>query len=235
MKLLQRLSVGGARLVTPELASGQLALWPEQAWAEWAEPFSRALNLDPLLLALDELVATTPAHDAALDARAAPLVHRLLPLTRREASEPGLWRYLAVVQRPDVVRHRWEATSWSSMRKRFWSIGTRPDSNAFSRWWWIAELTREGADYGLTERALRRQPVATSIFVRTLSYSKPAVRACVEVLEGQEAAVIERTMTWFSRWLAKVPLEALSHEALVAELERLVRMHGRGEPSVRSE
>jgi hypothetical protein len=37
-------------------------------------------------------------------------------------------------------------------------------------------------------------------------------------------------MTWFSRWLAKVPLETLSHEALVAELERRVRVSGRGEP-----
>ena len=222
MTSMQRLKPDGQRLATPELASGQQRLWAEEAWRDVVEPLDRAFPLEPLDAALDALLARTPAHQVAIDVEIAPLVHRHLPLSRREASDAGVWQWLAIVHRPDVVRHRWENSSWSTMRTRFLRPGTRPDANAFSRWWWIAELTRNGEDYGLTRRVLRRQPLATAIFVRSLSFYRPAICACVELLEDLEATAIERVMLELSRFLATVPLEAMSEGALREDLARMV-------------
>jgi hypothetical protein len=227
--LLQRLRPAGAGLAQRDLASGERQRWAEEALGELVEPFGRELSLDALDAGLDELLATTPRHDARIDSAAAVLVHRALKLTRREAADIGVWRWLAVVHRPDVVRHRWENSSWASTRRRFLAPGTRPDSNTFARWWWIAELSRAGDDYSLTTRVLRRQPLATAIFVRSLASYGPAVRACVEVLEEVDAGLIERVMLELSRTLATVPLEAMSEAALVVELRRiLARLGGSG-------
>lgn len=83
---------------------------------------------------MDGVIATTVPFDAAaIDAALACALHRALPLSRRLAADWGLWRYLAVVHRPDIVRHRWELRSWTTMRDRFWRGGTRPGSNVFGR------------------------------------------------------------------------------------------------------
>ena len=113
---LHRLEVGGRKLVTPELARGEIDRLPESATRANVEPFARAVDLAELDAALSEVRARTPAHDAAaIDGLAAPMIHAALRLTRREAADLGVWRWLAVVHRPDFVRHRWEFRSWSTM------------------------------------------------------------------------------------------------------------------------
>ena len=157
--------------------------------------------------------------DTALDADLAPRLHRALKLTRREAADVGLWRFLTVVARPDFVRHRWENKSWATMRTRFLRPGTRPDSNALGRLWWMAELTRADSDYSLTARMLKSQSLANAIFVRSLSYYQPAVVALVDTLENRGADEVERTMVRLTRWLGVTPLEGLSSE----DISRRVR------------
>lgn len=228
MTSLQRLKGDGQRLATPELASGQTVLWPEEAWRDVVEPLDRVIPLAPLDAALDAVIGGSAAHQVTLDIELAPLVHRHLPLSRREASDPGVWQWLAIVHRPDAVRHRWENSSWATMRTRFLRSGTRPDSNAFSRWWWMAELTRDRDDYGLTRRILRRQSLATAIFVRSLCFYRPAICACADVLEDLEATAIERVMLELSRLLATVPLEAMSEEDLRGDLAKIVARVGSG-------
>ncbi|SRR5713101_4741900 len=216
--LLRRLRNEGIQLVTPRLASGEESRPPEAQSGDLLEPCEIDLPLDALDNLLDTLIESTQPFDSGIDARAAPAIHRALPLTRRVASDAGVWRFLAVVHRPDFVRHRWENKSWATMRSRFWSIGTRPDSNAFCRLWWIAELSRQGGSYQLTERVLRRQGLANSIFVRSLSFYGPAVQACIEVLEDEPADVIERAMLRFNRVLSIVPMESQSVEDLLGLL-----------------
>ena len=222
MTALMRLIPDGARLVTPELASGERDRWKPEEFEPLVAKVSRELRLDSLDAALDHAISSWAPHDPAMDAQLAPLVHRHLPLTLREASEIGVFRFLAVVHRPDVVRHRWDAAVWGQARSRFLTAGTRPDSNAFYRWWWIAELTRVGADYSLTERVLRRQSLATAIFARSLSFHRPAVRACIAALEDCESSVIERSMLEMSRWLALVRLESLDEATIAAELQQIM-------------
>ncbi|HMI91187.1 MAG TPA: DUF6339 family protein, partial [Polyangiales bacterium] len=171
--MLRGLRAEGKRLLTPELASGEVPRWGEREYAPLLLELERRTALDALDHAVDLTLAATAAFEPASDVLLAPRLHRALPLSRREASNAAPWRFLSVVHRPDLVRHRWENRSWASMRARFWSAGTRPDSNVFCRLWWIAELSRDGDDYGLTELVLARPALATSLFVRNISNYQP--------------------------------------------------------------
>lgn len=219
--MLRRLINEGRRLVVPELASGERDRWPEEAYLPLVLEAERTRSLEQLDEVVDRARAEFPPHDTALDAWAAPRLHAALPLTRREAADPGIWRYLAVVYRPDFVRHRWENRSWSTMSRRFWSPGTRPDSNAFARLWWIAELTRDGDDYDLTERVLRRQPLATNLFVRGLSSYRPVVATLVDALEDAPSEVIEVTVRRMQKAAATLVVEAMGEEELAGLVGRL--------------
>jgi hypothetical protein len=220
MKLLS-LEPEGIRLVTPELAAGTLVRWPEPAWRPVVadlpadQPSVALARLDRVL---DELIATLPAYDTAIDAWLAPRLHMALPLSRRAASNPGVFRFLSVVHRPDVIRHRWANVSWATMRSRFWSIGTRHTSNMLARLWWIAELTRDGSSYALTERVLTKQSLAIQIFVRSWSQHRPAVEAFVDTLHDAPSEDIEHAARMLSRYLATTPLEGLGREDIVAAL-----------------
>lgn len=209
----------GRRLVTEEFVSGNRARWTEDVWRPFVAEPERSVELEALDGHIGQVVRNYPAHDPAIDAVFAPHLHAALQLSRREAAEPGLWRYLAVIHAPQFVRHRWEYLSWATASTRFWSLGTRHTSNAFARLWWIAELTRDGESYELTTRVLSKPSFATQIFVRSWSQHTPAVRAFLDVLGAAPAEVIERTARELSRHLAIVPLERLDY----GELQRIVR------------
>lgn len=216
--LLMRLKPEGQRLVTPELAAGQVDAWEEETWRELAAPFGREVQLLDFHRVVDDACRLHERFDYAIDAFLAARLHRTLPLTRREASDVGVWRWLAAVARPGFVRHRWENSAWAQMRSRFLRAGTRPDSNALGRLWWIAELCREGDDYSLAERVLQRSTLTTAIFVRSLSFYRPAISACVEVLQDAPAEQTERALLALNRWLSVTVLEGLTEAELVDAL-----------------
>jgi hypothetical protein len=206
---LHKLDVGGRKLVTPELARGEIDRLPEEAYKANVEPFPRVADLAEFDAVIDEVCAHTPSYDAAaIDGRAAPAIHAALRLSRREAADAGVWRWLAVIHRPDFVRHRWEFRSWTTMRDRFWRAGTRPDSNAIGRLWWIAELTVVGGSYELTDHVLATQTLANAIFVRQLSGYLPAVQAVIEMVAGTGTGVVEHLLLRLHRHLSVAPLEA---------------------------
>jgi len=219
--ILRALHPDGRRLVVPELASGERDRWPEAAYAGLVRELPTRVELDDLDAAVDAVLADFAPYDAAIDARAAVALHRALPLSPREAAEPGVWRFLAVIHRPDFVRHRWENRSWKTMRTRFWRIGTRPDSNALARLWWIAELSRRGRDYATTERVLSRQPLANNLFVRDMASYRPLVHAYVEALHDAPSGVIEACTRALQRRLSLVVLESLDEAELTALLREL--------------
>jgi hypothetical protein len=217
---LHRLGAEAGHLVSRELASGDLARHEASAYERFLDACEVPVELDAFDDAVDGLLATTPRHDAGIDRIAAPALHRALPMSRREASQPGVWRFLAVAHRPDFVRHRWENRSWATMRTRFWSPGTRPDSNAFCRLWWIAELTRDGASYRLTDEVFARQALATNLFVRTIGHHRPAVTAFLEAM-GDSPDDVERVARALNRSLGTLVLETLGHDELVALVREL--------------
>lgn len=223
MTPLRTLAPEARRLVTHELASGIVVRWPERAWRPLAKDTPRPIDLGAFDAIVDEMLAKFEPFDTAIDAWIAPRLHRALGLTRREAADPGVWRYLAVVHRPDFLRHRWENRSWAVTRSRFWSTGTRHTSNPFGRLHWIAELTRDGDDYTLTERTLSRPALANPLFDRGWSAHRPAVEACVDLLAEAPAETIERTARDLSRHLGTVPLEFLDTSDLRRVLARMIR------------
>jgi uncharacterized protein DUF6339 len=216
---LQRLSAEARSLVVRELATGALLRHDPSAYDRFLDDAAVSVDLSELDEKLDGIIATTRRYDASIDRVAAPAIHRTLPLTRREAANPGVWRFLAVAHRPDFVRHRWEARSWAAMQTRFWSPGTRPDSNAFYRLWWIAELTSDGGSYELTERLFARQPVANELFKRGFSRVRSAVEAFVDEMDEAPSDEVERVARELNGALGTLVLEALG----VDDLRRLVR------------
>ncbi|EDM81678.1 hypothetical protein PPSIR1_22214 [Plesiocystis pacifica SIR-1] len=219
---LQRLGPTGRRLVTRELASGELDAHPHEVWAPHCEALERDHALDGLCESLAQLRAEIAEHSTELDARAAPLIHQALPLSRREAADAGVWRFLAVVVEPRFIRHRYEFQSWATMRARFWRAGLRHDSNTFSRLWWIAELTSLDGDYELTRRAFATQSLAIQVFIRGFSHYRPAAAACIEALEEQPSGVIERVLPRFHAYLSTVALEGQTQAQLRATLDDLI-------------
>lgn len=217
---LRRLSAEAHSLVTPELATGTIERLPEEIYERYLEESEQPLELDELAEVVSYLVAQTPKHDAKFDQLAGPLIHRALPLRRREASQPGVWRYLAMVCFPELVRHRWQVQSWPTTRSRYWTMGTRHDSNAFSRLWWIAEITREGSSYALTEEVLSKQQLAIQIFVRKFSSYRPSVAAFVQVMRDSSLDV-ERTAKELNGRLSTLVLESLREEDLRSLIQEL--------------
>jgi Family of unknown function (DUF6339) len=218
---LHRLSAFAHHLVTRELASGQLARHLEASYQPFLEEPDQPLEVDAAAEAVAQVIADTERYDVAIDRVAAPLLHRALPITRREAAQPGVWRFLAVVACPELVRHRWGDPSWTTTRSHYWSPGTRPDSNTFSRLWWIAELTRDGASYALTDEIFARPPLAKAIFVRKFGSYRPAVAAFTRVMKSATPTEIDRVARELHGRLSTLVLEALDEEQLSSLIEEL--------------
>jgi hypothetical protein len=229
--MLYRLTDEGSCLVTRQLATGEKSHYHHDDIERFLEECESVVPLDALDEAIGQVIANTTAHDSAIDAVAAPAIRLALPLSRREASHAAAWRYLAVVRFPELVRHRFEMRSWSTMRTRFWAPGTRPDSNTLSRLWWIAELTRDGDDYELTGRVFARQTLATNIFIREFSFYRPAVEAFVDVLGEAVPDDIERVVPRFRAALSTLILEGQSHHQL---RELLVQLRDQPHPQGKS-
>jgi Family of unknown function (DUF6339) len=99
-----------------------------------------AFPVDELRSRLAEIKGHPATHPAESDAAAAIAVRSLLDLRRREASEPTLWHYCAIVVSPEYVSWRWGGEGKSVPRNRY--LG-RWERNAIGRLWWLAELTRD--------------------------------------------------------------------------------------------
>ena len=220
---LKRLLPSAARLLTPEFTRGETTYTSAEC-EDLLEPHAQALPLKELDAVCNAAMAKFAPGDLAADAFLAEGIHRALPLTRRDAADPGVFRYLAVVRYPELVRHRWEFRSYSGMRSHFWAPGMRILSNVFSRWWWGAELTREttehGEDYSLTRRIFARSALTTPIFNRaSLASYRPAIAAIADELEDTPGLLAELVIKNLGKMLSVRVLESLSDD----ELRRVVR------------
>lgn len=155
---------------------------------------------------------------------AAVAVHRHLDITRRHASHPGLWHWLAIVQFPKFVRHRWPwgdtDRSETSMREKFLGRGTDLYGNALHRLWWFAELTRDGDDYSRTEEMLGKdnQYIVERIFDRSFSRRDEAVKAAVDVLIDYNGDTAEDVAHTFRHRETNYHIESMSQ----SEIEQIL-------------
>src|SRR5262245_27651140 len=147
MSTLLRLTAQGRNLVDDGFLSGTT---PTVTFAEHqVEPIGREISLDRLDRVVRDCLKTYKPFDTKMDRAVAVKLHQALPLTCREASDYGIWHYLAVVHAPQFVRHRWAADNHGKITdNRFLGDLVR---NAFARLWWGAQRTVQGdADYSAT-------------------------------------------------------------------------------------
>jgi hypothetical protein len=146
------------------------------------------VDLDAVRAFLDEVIVRFAEDGTNADVWLAPRLHYSLRLTRREAANRGLWRWLGSAFAPDYVRVRWGppggTTDPDKAAKTERFVG--PDyKQALARLWWMAELFRDGSDYLPVELALRNQDIPNNLFRMDIAHHRPSVQAAVRVLEGR--------------------------------------------------
>lgn len=189
------------------------------------------VDLETIEGILDDIVAGRQDYDNLylIDADVAPIVHRNLDLTRRQAAKPGIWHWLAVVWHPEFVRHRWPWTATDrtvkSMREKFLGAGTDIYSNAFGRLWWMAELsydTEADDPYHVTREALKVQFLANRLFDPSFARYRPAVIAFAEGLIGESAETVDYANQRFNQALSAIQLESRSKDQLRGIVDSVV-------------
>jgi hypothetical protein len=187
---------------------------PEGFANDFVRDIGRDVSLVDFDVAVERLISDTQPQGDEIDRRAAPAVHEALDLTRREAADMGIWRYLSIVHCPEFVRHRWEYSSRSEMRRRF--VGSNKwNSNTFSRLWWAAELTHSQAHgYELTQKAFTSQHVARSAFERLFSHHPDTAAAFVDVFHEDSQEVVETAVKRFNQRLTTVRVEAIDRDRI---------------------
>jgi hypothetical protein len=185
-------------------------------------------DLDVLGEAIDEAIADHHVGSHKIERDVAPAVHRELDLTRRQASDIGIWHYLAIVWRPDFVRHRWP---WSdtqrtetSMREKFLGSATDLYANAFHRMWWHAELTYDpdrDDPYELTQEVASFQRLADWLFDPGFARYKPLVVACGDALSDDSTAVVNKTVKRLNHAVSTIPIEGQSQDELRQLVDRV--------------
>lgn len=229
MSELQRLTEDGRRLITEEFLRGDLDYLPEDDVAQYTETVdvsNEVVELRELDRILAEIRREYDRFEPDIDAAAAAPIHRCLRISRRVASDPGVWHYLAAVRYPDFVRHRWEYNTKRAMTEKFLAGGQDIYSNALHRLWWIAELTYDESrssenSYDLTERVLENQTLANRIFDREFARYKPAAVACTEALVDEPTEIADKTTLRFSHALTNFQLEGLIEDELYEIITRI--------------
>ncbi|WP_157572945.1 DUF6339 family protein [Halogranum rubrum] len=173
---------------------------------------------------------------AEIDAKMASEVRKHLDLTREQAAHDGMWRYLAVVEFPEFVRHRWpypdksSGRSFSAAQDKYLEGARDLYEQALVRLWWIAELTREGDDYSRTRAALEKQELANDVFDRGYARYPPAVRAIVDELKDAKSPVVSKATTKLNHAFSTIRLESLEEEE-IKEMVRQIRKQVEGSPT----
>lgn len=216
MNELQRLQSGFQ--LNEEFMRGEGPL-PEDIQENFVAELDRNIPLTELGEIVSDVINETEPKQSEIDRMAAPVVHEALPLTRREAADMGVWRYLTIVCYPDFVRHRWGYSSRSEMRRRF--VGSNEwNSNTFSRLWWAAELTFDTQQgYKITKKAFESQHVARSAFERLFGHHQATATAFVEVFHDDSQELVEEAVKRFNQRLTTVRIEAIDRD----EIEQILR------------
>lgn len=218
-----RLTEDGQRLVGDPFLRGDVELSDDDV-DEFVEPLPDGVSgdLETLDERVDQVVSTHSQFETAMDGALAEAVHRNLDITRRVAGDPGLWHWLAVVRYPHFVRHRWEYNSEAAMREKFLGAGSDLYSNAIHRLWWIAELTRDGSDYTLTETVFSNQTMVNKVFDRWFARHRPSVVAVCDELADEPSWVIDETTRRFNHALSNIQLEGLTESDARALVTRII-------------
>lgn len=226
---LYTLNPDGRRLVGASFLRGETEIGDDVD--RFLEPLNHDgdVDLGAVETAISSVVDEYNKYDTEMDRALAPTIRRKLDVSRRVAAEPRLWHWLAVVRFPEFVRHRWQYRTEAAMREKFLGAGSDLYSNALHRLWWIAELTRDGDDYSVTDRAFSNQTIVNKVFDRWFARYEPAVVVLCEDLAEVNSDVVDEVTNRFNRVLTTLQLEGMD-EGDVRRVVRRMITEARGDP-----
>lgn len=159
----------------------ELALLNEAGLEDQAPVFQRGskstIGTGATLALFDSIPATLSPTQA--DAWLAPRLHASLRLTRREASQRGIWWHLAGVDLRNYVLWRWAGEDRHVAQDR-WAGPIH--KQAIARLWWGAELLRNGADYSSVDDFFSNQDLPNSYLHRPFMRMRPIALGVLESL-----------------------------------------------------
>jgi hypothetical protein len=174
----------------------------------------------------------TVAHQK-FDEAVAPLLLREMNISPHEASQTGLWAFLACVVLPDVVRWRFPGDDASGTSGRRFIGGARGIRNTLGRLWWRAYVFMDPAavDPWQLVRDVGEDQSVQFLERPFLSGNPPLARAMLRGAIGSGSSRQQDVVRDVTKRLLRVggivPLEALPDEALgrvvSRELEASVR------------
>lgn len=173
---LSRLTVHGRALISEEFLRNhrfEIEIPPE-----FIQEIAPLVDLSSIAELVDETQSKFERLDTRIDGFMAVRLHQLLRLSRKQASDIGIWHWLATAAFPGLVRHRWERKG-KVTRERFLGDHVR---NAFARLWWGAELLREGTDYEMVNKLFSAK--ATQDLYEATIGRGDAIRSCQSALRA---------------------------------------------------
>lgn len=207
------------RFVKPVDEMQVVALLVGAPWAsESVEPAIDLLELDAALKSVDQL------QGAAIDAALAVPLRQALPLTRRQAGDPGIWEWLAISHSPDFVWRRWgggakfpssdvaELEGGLPGRFRYRPTLNGTSRHALARLWWVAEAC--ACDTDTVKLLLANQTKFQAIFEREFGLFPPLYRILAPLLAGYPEDIINDAAARLQERLSATVLEALPPDAL---------------------
>lgn len=207
------------RFVKPVEETQLVALLVGAPWAsESVEPAIDLLGLDAALESVDQL------QGAAIDAALAVPFRKALPLTRRQAGDPGIWEWLAISHSSDFVWRRWGggakfpssdlAELEGGLPGRFLYRPTLNGTSrhALARLWWVAEACASDTD--TVKLLLANQTKFQAIFEREFGLFPPLYQALAPLLAAYPEDVINDAAARLQERLSATVLEALPSDAL---------------------
>lgn len=173
---------------------------------------------------IQSLMTNFSPYDTQIDVEMAVSLHKALPMSRRMASDMRMWAWLAVEHAPDFVAFRWRPKSNRSERNSERYCGNRV-RQTFARLWWAAELSRDGQDYGLTEKLVNLngfQDIYEAIFGRAFAGHFPTLRTLVEMIGCRDEEFIRAFCVELGYALSPSALETMDNAEVKAVVSRVV-------------
>jgi len=146
----------------------------------YVEDTLRPIDIDPLAHVVQTAMKVFPPRDEESDGWLAPRVHASLRLFRSEAADQGIWDYLSVVVLRDYII--WRMSDEDGAVNDIDRIIGPFRHQALARLWWAAELSRNGADYRLTEQVFSSQDAVNYLTNVDAFHNRPAALAYIRFI-----------------------------------------------------
>lgn len=157
--------------------------------------------------------------DSQIDISLAPSIHQIMSISRKQANDYGMWRFLTTVKFNEFVRHRWKGSDGKVNLDRYWGYKRRL---SLCRLWWASEMTVRDGDYELTKKLLSgsgQDQFENLVMGSKISNYPKALIILLEELLSENRDVYRSVMVNFNRLLTVVLLESLDEN----EIKQIIR------------